>query len=77
MGVALAIALAAFVFAHLWLVGALASRRAWLRAVGALLVPPLAPWWGWQIGQKTTALAWLAALGVYAGLTFAAQSLVT
>jgi hypothetical protein len=75
MGLALAIALAAFVLAHLWLVGALFSRRAWLRALGALLVPPLAPWWGWQIGQKATALAWLTALGAYAGLTFVAQSL--
>jgi hypothetical protein len=75
MGVALAIALAAFVLAHGTLVVALATRREWLRAAGALLVVPLAPWWGWQIGQRVATLVWLAALGAYAGLTFAAQSL--
>jgi hypothetical protein len=75
MGVALAIALAAFVLAHLALVGALAARRAWFRALGALLVPPLAPWWGWQIGQRASSLTWLVALAAYAGLAFAAQSL--
>jgi hypothetical protein len=73
MGVALAIAL--FVLAHLALVGALAARRAWFRALGALLVPPLAPWWGWQIGQRASSLTWLVALAAYAGLAFAAQSL--
>jgi hypothetical protein len=74
MGVALAIALAAFLLAHGWLALALVTRRAWLRALGAMLIPPLAPWWGWQIGQRTAALVWLIALGAYAGLTFVAQS---
>jgi len=70
MGVALAIALASFVAAHLAIVANLVRRRAWLKAVAALLVPALAPWWAWdrRANARPLALVWLAALVAYATL---------
>jgi hypothetical protein len=72
MGIALAIALAAFAGAHLAIVIALAARRSWWKALGALLVLPLAPWWGWQERLRPLAIAWLVALGAYAALVVVA-----
>jgi len=74
MGVALAIALASFVAAHVAIVVALARNGAWLRAAGALVLPPLAPWWAWdrRARARPLALAWLGALVAYAALVFAA-----
>ena len=66
MGIALAVVLAAWVGAHVWLVGGLARRRAWVRAGLALAIPPLAPWWGWGAGLRVPAMAWGAALALYA-----------
>jgi hypothetical protein len=66
MGIVLAVLLMAFAGAHLALVVGLARRRAWLRASLALFVPPLAPWWGWEVGQRVTAIVWGSALGLYA-----------
>jgi hypothetical protein len=66
MGLALALVLAAFVAAHVALVVGLARRHSWSRAVVALLVPPLAPWWGWEAGLRLRTLAWGAALALYA-----------
>jgi hypothetical protein len=62
----LASALAVFVAAHVALVAGLAQRRAWGHAVVALLVPPLAPWWGYRAGLRTATIAWCAALALYA-----------
>ena len=71
-GVALTVVLAVFVAAHAVLVAGLARRRAWRRAVVALLVPPLAPWWGWSAGLRAPTLVWCAALALYAlGVTLA------
>jgi hypothetical protein len=64
-GVALTVVLAAFVAAHGMLVGGLARRRAWGRAVVALVVPPLAPWWGWGAGLRVATVVWCAALALY------------
>jgi hypothetical protein len=61
----LAAALAIFVAAHGVLVVGLARRRAWGRAAIALLVPPLAPWWGYRAGMRVATLAWCAALLLY------------
>ncbi|HXN34200.1 MAG TPA: hypothetical protein VN894_20200 [Polyangiaceae bacterium] len=66
MGIALAVALAAFAVAHLTLVAGLARRRPWWRAILALAVPPLAPWWGWRAGLRARAIAWGTALALYA-----------
>jgi hypothetical protein len=62
----IASALAVFVVAHVALVAGLARRRAWGRAVVALLVPPLAPWWGYRAGLRVATIAWCAALALYA-----------
>jgi hypothetical protein len=66
MGWCLASALTVFLAAHVVLVAGLARRRAWGRAVVALLVPPLAPWWGYREGLRVATIAWCAALAVYA-----------
>ena len=76
MGVALAIALASFVGAHLAIVVTLIRRGAWLRAAGALVVPPLAAWWAWdrRASARPLALAWLGALAAYAALRIVAAT---
>ncbi|MGA7123854.1 MAG: hypothetical protein WBY94_27375 [Polyangiaceae bacterium] len=66
MGIALAAALVAFAFAHIALVVGLARRRLWWRAVLALAVPPLAPWWGWNAGMRRRTVAWVTSLALYA-----------
>ena len=66
MGIALAVSLAVLLGAHAAIVGGLARRRAWRRAVVAFLVPPLAPWWGWEAGLRLRTLVWGAALVLYA-----------
>jgi hypothetical protein len=65
MGFCLAAALAAFVAAHGTLVVGLARRRAWGPAALALVVPPLAPWWGYRAGMRGPSVAWCAALVLY------------
>jgi hypothetical protein len=62
----IASALAVFLAAHVALVAGLARRHAWWRAVVALLVPPLAPWWGYRAGLRVATIAWCAALALYA-----------
>jgi hypothetical protein len=66
MGLALAVVLGVFAGAHIALVVGLGRRRAWLRAALSLLLPPLAPWWGWQAGLRATTMVWGAALALYA-----------
>jgi hypothetical protein len=58
-------AFATLVTAHVTLALGLARRRPRWRAPVALLVPPLAPWWGWAGGMRARTIAWLAALLVY------------
>ena len=66
MGIALAVGFVGFVAAHLSLVGGLARRAGWRRAAAALVVAPLAPWWGWHVGMRRRTLAWGIALALYA-----------
>jgi hypothetical protein len=76
VGPALAIALGAFVTAHLALVVGLArrgfrqdGRTRWRRMLAcgvALFVMPLAPWWGYRAGMHRGTIAWGAALVLYA-----------
>ncbi len=66
MGIALAIVLCVLLAAHVVLVAGLARRGSWGRALVALLVAPLAPWWGWEAGLRAAAIAWAAALLLYA-----------
>jgi hypothetical protein len=76
VGLALAIALLAFLTAHLALVVGLARRPSrpggrpgWRRfadCVAALVVMPLAPWWGYRAGMRGWTIAWGASLVLYA-----------
>jgi hypothetical protein len=66
MGIALAVALVVFVVAHVALVVGLARRDPWWRAIAAIAVPPLAPWWGWRAGMRARTLVWGTALVAYA-----------
>jgi hypothetical protein len=61
----LASSLVVFLAAHVALVAGLARKRAWGRVVIALLVPPLAPWWGYRAGLRVATIAWCAALALY------------
>jgi hypothetical protein len=74
MGVALAIALVALLVAHAAIVATLVRRARWLRALAALCVPPLAPWWAWDL-TRPLALAWLTSFGLYALLAVIAATL--
>lgn len=71
MGIALAALLAIFAGAHVAIAIGLARSRKGAdplrgRALVALLVPPLAPWWGWQAGLRARTIVWGAALALYA-----------
>ncbi len=64
-GGALAAVLAALLGAHAVLLLGVARRLGWTRALAALLLPPLAPFWGWQAGLRRTSFVWGAALAAY------------
>ena len=66
MGIALAVALTIWLGAHAWLAGSLLRRRQWGRAVLVVVLPPLAPWWGWRAGLRLPTVTWGAALALYA-----------
>ncbi len=59
-------ALLAHAGAHVALLVTLARRKPRYRAVVALVLPPLAPYYGWMAGAGRLSLLWLAGLGVYA-----------
>ncbi|MEO6420641.1 MAG: hypothetical protein ABIP39_14610 [Polyangiaceae bacterium] len=66
--VVVALALVVEITAHLSLLVGIARRephRRW-RALVATLVPPLAPYWGWELGMTRRTYAWLGAVAVYA-----------
>ncbi len=62
----LVVALAAWLGAHSALIVGLFRRHLRTRAVLALLVPPLAPYWGWDSGMRKRPLLWVSALAAYA-----------
>lgn len=62
----LAIAFAAWVTVHVALVVGLARRHPRWRAPVALVVLPLAPWWGRAAGMRARAFLWVALVCVYA-----------
>ena len=61
-----ALAFGTLVTAHLRLVVGLSSEGLWLRALLALVVPVLAPVWGWRLRLRAWATAWGVALVTYA-----------
>jgi hypothetical protein len=68
----LACALAVHVGAHVALLVGLARRRPWWRALAALVVPPLAPIWGWN-EMPRRAHAWAIAFAAYAVVVVGSQ----
>jgi hypothetical protein len=62
----LLVALVIHVGAHVAIAIGLLQKRAWVRAIIALFVPPLAPVWGWREGMRVRVYTWAAALATYA-----------
>ncbi len=60
------LAFAALVTAHVRLLFGLLGREPRLRALWALLVPPLAPYWGYKEALRGWATGWGIALVTYA-----------
>ena len=69
---ALVLAFAVVVTAHVTLVVGLAGRAPRWRALVALVVPPLAPYWGWD-GLRRRSVLWVAGAVVYAVLRVVAS----
>jgi hypothetical protein len=51
---------------HVALVAGLFFRKPHWRGLIALLVPPFAPYWGWEQRMRLRAALWLLALSTYA-----------
>ncbi len=62
----LTFAFAAFVAIHVVLSARLVAHRPRLRALAALLLLPLAPYYGWGQGWRRWTVAWLVAAALYA-----------
>jgi hypothetical protein len=59
--------------AHVTLVIGLLRRKPWWRGLVALVVPPLAPFWGYEAELRGRVTLWVATLAVYlASVTAAA-----
>jgi hypothetical protein len=65
VAVAVVLAFAALVTAHAALVASLAGRAPRWRALAALVVAPLAPYWGWREGMRWRARLWVGAALAY------------
>lgn len=61
----LIVAFATLVTVHITLVFGLACRPRRWRGLLALVVAPLAPWWGWQARMRVRGALWVAAATVY------------
>ncbi len=59
-------AFAALVTSHVTLGLGLARRRSWARGLTALVVFPLAPWWGFRERMRARSAAWTVSAVVYA-----------
>jgi hypothetical protein len=64
--IALVVSFAALVTAHVSLVAGLAARRPRWRALVALVVAPLAPYWGLREYMRARSIAWIAFAFMYA-----------
>ncbi len=61
----LVVAFAALLTAHVTLAVGLVRRTPRWRALVALFVAPLAPWWGWRAHMRVRGAVWVAAAAVY------------
>jgi hypothetical protein len=65
LSIFLALALLAFIAAHVALIVGISRVQNRSRAALAFFVPPLAPFWGHELGMTKRANAWLGALALY------------
>lgn len=63
--IALVVAFASLVTAHLALALGLARRSYRWRALLAFVLAPLAPWWGWREKMRVRSVLWVAAAIAY------------
>ena len=69
----LSVAVGLHLVAHVTLVIGLLQRRPWWRGLVALVVPPLAPFWGYEAELRGRVTLWVVSLAVYlASVTAAA-----
>ena len=61
----LSVAVGLHLVAHVTLVIGLARRGPWWRGLVALVVPPLAPLWGYEARLKGRVTLWVLTLAVY------------
>ena len=61
----LVVAFATVATVHVALAIGLAHRGPLWRALLALVIAPLAPWWGWQARMRIRGALWVAAVAVY------------
>jgi hypothetical protein len=74
VAVGLVVTFAAWGTTHGSLVYGLACRRPRWRALASLLVPPLAPWWGFGEGLRKRAVGWMVLAIAYGLLWIMARS---
>lgn len=61
----ISVAVGLHLVAHVTLVIGLLRRKPWWRGLVALVVPPLAPYWGYEAKLRYRVTLWLATLAVY------------
>ena len=71
--IGLVVAFAALVTIHLATLFGLLRARRWLLALGALVFPPLAPYWALTRGMRARGVVWLASAAVYVVMFVAAR----
>jgi hypothetical protein len=64
----LALAFATLITVHVTLTAGLAARAPRWHAPVALVLPPLAPWWGWRTRMRARTVLWLVAAAAYVAL---------
>jgi hypothetical protein len=62
---AVILAFVALVTAHVWIVVGLALRPPRWRALVALIVAPLAPWWALREKMRVRGVVWIAGAALY------------
>jgi len=71
LSILLALTFAVFIAAHVALIVGIFRAHQRPRAALAFLVPPLAPFWGHELGMTKRASTWLAALIIYIAILIA------
>jgi hypothetical protein len=75
VAIVIAVSLVVFVAAHVSLLVSLLGRPSRVRGLVALVVPPLAPYWGWREGLKLRVYVWATTLTLYtAGVALLANA---